>query len=234
LSAFLLGAIVVAVAALVAAVAAVLPVVVATPKVALGRTDVVALLAAVTVGAALGFLARGDATDLIGTVDDTEHEGQRELPSSTTGTTAHGEIGETTSTSEAATTTSERATTTTTSEPTTTSSDVPGVGGSIDDGSLVGGTSGGAVKQPLPGEDWNPEARGQFVSTCTSSYLGMTYAIGGASPEQGCGCFYDGMAASGLSFEEFNEAWSRDDPYAPDPPAVQDAKLHAIQTCMPE
>lgn len=65
---------------------------------------------------------------------------------------------------------------------------------------------------PLPGEDWNPEARAEFIHRCTTSTepppAGFDF-----DREQGCPCVYDYMSER-VSFEDFNQGITGEDEMA--------------------
>jgi hypothetical protein len=64
--------------------------------------------------------------------------------------------------------------------------------------------------EPLPGDDWNPDARVRFVEDCQPS-VAATASITGADPASLCGCAYDEISTSGVSFSDFNEQWAAED-----------------------
>ena len=98
-----------------------------------------------------------------------------------------------------------------TSEETTSTSDPLGdVLGGIDPADLGLDTGSGEPLAPLPGDDWNPEARVQFVEDCQPAAAAAA-AISGADPADVCSCTYDQVAASDVSFEDFNEQWAAED-----------------------
>jgi len=82
--------------------------------------------------------------------------------------------------------------------------------GGIDTGDLDLDTGSGEPLAPLPGDDWNPDARVQFVEDCQPS-VAATASITGADPAALCGCAYDDISASGVSFADFNEQWAAED-----------------------
>jgi len=81
----------------------------------------------------------------------------------------------------------------------------------IDLGALdLGGTTGDApIPEPLPGDDWSPEARGQFVGDCSTGIADQMAAVG-ADPVALCGCVYDDVSTSS-DFADFNDQWASDD-----------------------
>lgn len=72
------------------------------------------------------------------------------------------------------------------------------------------GTSGAPPPDPLPGDDWSDEARSQFVTDCVAS-LESAAAVVSVDPDDVCGCTYDNVAASGVSFGDFNTEWSAEE-----------------------
>jgi hypothetical protein len=71
------------------------------------------------------------------------------------------------------------------------------------------GSGSGTTPAPLPGDDWNPDARTRFVEDCASS---PTAQMAGtpAEVEALCGCVYDDMSTS-TDFDEFNAQYSSPD-----------------------
>ncbi|HEY8544059.1 MAG TPA: hypothetical protein VIL36_03395, partial [Acidimicrobiales bacterium] len=58
---------------------------------------------------------------------------------------------------------------------------------------------------PLPGDDWNDEARQVFVDTCvTVPEFSDAAEMTTATPEDLCGCVHDEMRDQGVTFEDFN------------------------------
>jgi actin-like ATPase involved in cell morphogenesis len=92
--------------------------------------------------------------------------------------------------------------------------------GGIDLGGLGTDTGSGEPLEPLPGDDWNPDARVQFVEEC-QGLTASAAAITGADPSALCGCAYDDIAASGLSLAEFNEMWAAEGDIDTTSPAAQ-------------
>jgi hypothetical protein len=87
-------------------------------------------------------------------------------------------------------------------------------------GGLPGGSgSGGAVPEPLPGDDWNDEARVQFVEDCAAGSAAQIASVGGDAQAL-CGCVYDDVSTSS-DFDEFNAQWSSPD-FDPSGPVGQD------------
>lgn len=93
-------------------------------------------------------------------------------------------------------------TTTTTAGATT----VPESGAGAGD---VGGTGAASTPRPLPGDDWNDEARARFVADCGT---GIAAQVGPlvSDTEALCGCIYDEMAAT-VDFSAFNEQWAAEE-----------------------
>jgi molecular chaperone DnaK len=118
----------------------------------------------------------------------------------------------------------------TTSEPTededdttnTTSDPLEVLGGLGEGGTFTGS---GEPGEELPGNDWNPAARTSFVEQCRPDMEAAASMTGG-DPSELCGCIYDGMEESPVSFEEFNEAWTATDLDTSSPVAT------AIQTAV--
>ena len=117
--------------------------------------------------------------------------------------------------------TTETSETTDPPEETTSTSDPLGdILGGIDPGDLGGDVGSGEPLAPLPGDDWNPDARVQFVDQC-QALSGSAGALGGVDPAELCGCTYDDIAASGVSFAEFNEMWAAEGDIDTSGPAAQ-------------
>lgn len=57
--------------------------------------------------------------------------------------------------------------------------------------------------------------------------MGSTLGGFGVDAEDVCGCMYDDMSTSGLTFEEFNEAWTAAD-VDPSDPATQALESAAL------
>jgi hypothetical protein len=112
-----------------------------------------------------------------------------------------------------ATTTAPPAETTTTEEPVDTTTSVP---------------PGGSTPAPLPGDDWNDEARVQFVGDCAPSVAAQV-GLSGDDANGMCGCVYDRSQDSGVTFGEFNEAWAADDLDTTSPAGSQ--IVDAMTTC---
>jgi hypothetical protein len=94
----------------------------------------------------------------------------------------------------------------------------------------TGGSSGdGEPNDPLPGTDWNPEARTAFVADCADE---LATTGGGIVPDPSgtCGCVYDELEAGDVSFAELNEQWVLVDA-DPNSAAVQ-ALNSASMSCM--
>jgi hypothetical protein len=108
----------------------------------------------------------------------------------------------------------DRSATTTTIDPTS------GLG---DPGGLGGGSSSGPM-HAMPGADWSDEARTDYVEQCAGG-LESTAAVLGTDGGQLCGCIYDKMAASPVTFAEFNTFIQADDidPSSPTGTAFTDA-----------
>jgi molecular chaperone DnaK len=79
---------------------------------------------------------------------------------------------------------------------------------------------------PMPGDDWNPEARGVFVEYCGSGLAEQIGSIAG-DPQELCGCIYDEMASGGADFEAVNEQFVLEDadPSSPGMQAMTDATM---------
>jgi Hsp70 protein len=80
-------------------------------------------------------------------------------------------------------------------------------------------TEGDETPPPLPGTDWNDEARAQFVADC-GRLVGDEVAGVVATDQVGpaCGCAYDDLAEGGeVTFQDFNAAWSAADVPPSDP-----------------
>ena len=90
-----------------------------------------------------------------------------------------------------------------------------------------GSASGGAVPEPLPGDDWNDEARVQFVEDCAAGSAAQVAAVGGDAQAL-CGCVYDDVSTSS-DFDEFNAQWSSPE-FDPSGPVGQDL-TGAIFSC---
>nr|MBO2503983.1 hypothetical protein [Thermoanaerobacterales bacterium] len=73
------------------------------------------------------------------------------------------------------------------------------------------GAAGAAARppRPLPGDDWNDEARARFVADCGT---GIAAQVGPlvSDTEALCGCIYDEMAAT-VDFSAFNEQWAAEE-----------------------
>ena len=81
----------------------------------------------------------------------------------------------------------------------------------------LGDTTGGGdtpVPDPLPGDDWNDEARTQFVADCSSAGMAEQAAALGSDPTSLCGCVYDGMSTE-MDFAAFNAEWASGDDVDP-------------------
>jgi hypothetical protein len=108
-------------------------------------------------------------------------------------------------------TTSAPPTTDGTDDPTTTTT---GGGDGTDlAGGLGGGLAGSGSSEPvgpLPGDDWNDDARAHWVAGCGPD---LEATSGGVVTDGGttCGCIYDAVEAEGISFAEFNEQVSAED-----------------------
>ncbi|HEV7762826.1 MAG TPA: Hsp70 family protein [Acidimicrobiales bacterium] len=102
---------------------------------------------------------------------------------------------------------------TTTDPGTTSSSTTDPTGTTLDPTDILGGidigTGTGEPQDPLPGDDWSDAARAQFLEDCQPG-IEATAAITGADPATTCGCMYDGVSTSDVSFAEFNEFWVSD------------------------
>jgi actin-like ATPase involved in cell morphogenesis len=82
---------------------------------------------------------------------------------------------------------------------------------------------------PLPGSDWNADARAQFVEDCGSTSGGAVAQATGKDAEEVCGCTYDDIADSGTDFAEFNDVYvSEADPSDP----ITDQLIQATQSCI--
>jgi molecular chaperone DnaK len=79
---------------------------------------------------------------------------------------------------------------------------------------------------PLPGDDWNPEARRAFIDGCAAD---PSFAAVAADPAETCGCVYDEMEASGTDFDAVNEQWVLEDA-DPSSPGMQ-AMFSATTSC---
>lgn len=89
------------------------------------------------------------------------------------------------------------------------------------------GTGSSEPLEPLPGDDWGPEAQAQFVEDCQSTAAASAAIVGG-DPAALCSCTYDDLAASELSLAEFNEMWAATgdiDTTSPAAQAFQNAML---------
>jgi hypothetical protein len=84
----------------------------------------------------------------------------------------------------------------------------PSTGGVVDDpgGS---GSSGSAIPDPLPGDDWSDAARAQFVDDCSTG-IAAQLAVAAGDPVAVCGCVYDDVSTSS-DFAAFNEQWTAED-----------------------
>jgi actin-like ATPase involved in cell morphogenesis len=72
---------------------------------------------------------------------------------------------------------------------------------------------------PLPGSDWNAEARAQFVADC-GRLVGEEVGglIGASQIGPACGCAYDELEQAGeVTFADFNAMWVADDIEPSDP-----------------
>jgi hypothetical protein len=79
---------------------------------------------------------------------------------------------------------------------------------------------------PLPGDDWNPDARAAFIDGCASD---PSFGAVGTDPDDMCGCIYDQLEADGADFDAVNEQWVLEDA-DPSSPAMQ-AMFSATTTC---
>jgi hypothetical protein len=101
--------------------------------------------------------------------------------------------------------------------------------GGIDLGDIDLGDIGGSgeASEPLPGDDWNDDARTQFVAECQSGpNVGTAASAAQMSAEELCACTYDTVEESGaVTFEQFNEDYSAAtvDPSSPGTVAMQGA-----------
>jgi len=69
----------------------------------------------------------------------------------------------------------------------------------------------GEATPPLPGTDWNDEARAEFVEAVAAEaniQAGAEFA--GVDPEEIAGCVYDGLESS-ITFDQLQEAWTAED-----------------------
>jgi len=66
--------------------------------------------------------------------------------------------------------------------------------------------------EPLPGDDWNDEARTMFVDTCiTVPEFSDAATATSATPSELCGCVYDEMQSQGATFADFNTMYASAD-----------------------
>jgi hypothetical protein len=87
-----------------------------------------------------------------------------------------------------------------------------GLGGPGDPDGDGGGTGGvdPRVPAPLPGDDWNDEARTQFVADCSAADMAVQAAALGSDPAALCGCVYDDMSTR-TDFATFSTEWASDE-----------------------
>jgi actin-like ATPase involved in cell morphogenesis len=71
-------------------------------------------------------------------------------------------------------------------------------------------TGGTGAFDPLPGDDWNDEARTQFESACTTG-VATQVGLSGDDANGMCLCIYDTSKGSGMSFDDFNAGWTSTD-----------------------
>jgi actin-like ATPase involved in cell morphogenesis len=77
------------------------------------------------------------------------------------------------------------------------------------DDDTTGTTTEAIPLEPLPGDDWNDEARQVFVDTCvTVPEFSEAATATSATPEDLCGCVHDEFRDEGVPFADFNEMYS--------------------------
>jgi hypothetical protein len=84
----------------------------------------------------------------------------------------------------------------------------PSTGGVVVDPGGAG-SSGSAIPDPLPGDDWSDDARAQFVDDCSTG-IAAQLAVAAGDPVTLCGCVYDDVSTSS-DFAAFNEQWTSED-----------------------
>jgi hypothetical protein len=79
-----------------------------------------------------------------------------------------------------------------------------------DSGGTITGDPGAPTPDPLPGDDWNGDARAQFAGDCATGIASQA-GLFGDDADTMCLCVYDTSEASGVTFADFNEAWTADE-----------------------
>ncbi|MGH9209715.1 MAG: hypothetical protein ACRD2C_03435, partial [Acidimicrobiales bacterium] len=71
-----------------------------------------------------------------------------------------------------------------------------------------GDSTGSEQVEPLPGTDWNDEARNQFVEELAADpNVQATASLTGVEPEAIGECVYSEVESSGITFDQLQEAW---------------------------
>lgn len=84
--------------------------------------------------------------------------------------------------------------------------------------------------RPLPGTDWNDEARDVFVEELASDpNVQAAASFTGVNPEVIAGCVYFEVWTSDITFDQLQEVWVADE-FDPDHPAIN-ALEEAVDTC---